>query len=160
VRDVHPFIQRLYDLAEHDNRAALAELRRSFATPLSAMPYVVPFLRADATRREEDALVLVAGLFALHPSKGTLSLARALAIVARTSDSVALRFRALLDADIEDLAHHLRHAVTLVRSHELAVDFDDLLNTVRWWDGEDKNRQRAWARDFWGTPETNEETAT
>lgn len=160
MRETHPFVQRLYDLAAREDRATLAELRRSFANPIAALPYVVPFLRRDASRREEDALVLVAGLFALHPARGNLTLARAMRICAEKSDSVSLRFQALLDSDAEDLATHLRHAVTLVRSKDLAIDYDDLLHTVRWWGSEDRNRQRRWAREFWGTTETNEETAT
>jgi CRISPR system Cascade subunit CasB len=160
MKEMHPFVQRLYDLAAREDRAALAELRRSFANPLAALPYVVPFLRRDASRREEDAFVLVAGLFAIHPMRGNLSLARAMRICAERSDSVSLRFLALLDSDAEDLATHLRHGVTLVRSMELALDYDDLLQTVRWWSSEDRSRQRRWAREFWGTADTNEETAT
>jgi CRISPR system Cascade subunit CasB len=160
VKETHPFIQRLYDLAAREDRAALAELRRSFSNPLAALPYVVPFLPKDAPRREETALSLVAGLFALHPERGHVSLAKALSIIAKDSESVALRFRALLNADAEDLPTHLRHAVSLVRSRDLAIDYDDLLAAVRWWGSESKNRQRAWARDFWGTTEPTEETAT
>jgi CRISPR system Cascade subunit CasB len=160
VKDIHPFVQRLYDLADRDDRGALAELRRSIANPLAALPYVVPFLPRDASRREEDALALLAALFALHPSRGSISLAKALSIIARDSDSVRMRFRALLDADADDLAVHLRHAITLAKSRDLAIDYDDLLYAIRWWGADSKNRQRAWAREFWGTPEPIEETAT
>ena len=160
MKETHPFVQRLYDLAARKDRAALAELRRSFANPLAALPYVVPFLAKDATRRDEAALSLVAGLFALHPEHGSTSLAKALSLLAKDSDSVALRFRALLDADAEDLPTHLRHAVSLVKSRDLAIDYDDLLAAVRWWGSENKNRQRAWARDFWGATEPTKETAT
>lgn len=159
MRETHPFVQRLYDLAAREDRGALAELRRSFSNPLAALPYVVPFLPKDASRREEEALSLVAGLFALYPERGHMSLAKAMSIIAKDSDSVALRFRALLDADAEDLPTHLRHAVTLAKSRDLAIDYEDLLTAVRWWGSENKNRQRAWARDFWGTTEPTEETA-
>jgi CRISPR system Cascade subunit CasB len=161
VREHHPFVQHLYDLAAGNDRAALAELRRSFANPLAALPYVVPFLRKDASAREEDALSLVASLFSLHPVPGHVSLAKALALCAKESDSIELRFRALLDSDPEDLSTHLRHAVSLARSKDIPIDYDDLLGAIRWWGREDKDRQRAWARDFWGTTEaTTEETAT
>jgi CRISPR system Cascade subunit CasB len=161
VKECHPFVQHLYDLAAREDRAALAELRRGFSNPLAALPYVVPFLRKDASRREEEALSLVASLFALYPTPGHMSLAKALALCAKESDSIELRFRALLDSDPEDLPTHLRHAVSLVRSKDLAVDYDDLLRAIRWWNREDKDRQRAWARDYWGTTDaTNEETAT
>jgi CRISPR system Cascade subunit CasB len=160
VKDRHPFVSRLYELAARDDRAALAELRRGFQNPIATMPYVVPFLRREATRREQDALALVASLFALHPEHGDASLATALARIARDSDSVGLRFRALLNADAEDLPIHLRHAVTLARSHDIPLDYDDLLRTLLWWGSESKDRQRAWARDFWGHAETTEETSS
>lgn len=150
MRKAHPFVQRLYELAARKDRAALAELRRSLANPLAALPYVVPFLRREATRGEEDMLVIVAGLFSLHPVGGSLSLARAMRICAEASNSVSIRFQALLDSDADDLPTHLRHAVTLVRTKYLTIDYDDLLRTVRSWSGEDKPRQRRWAREFWG----------
>lgn len=156
----HPFVQRLYDLAARQDRGALAELRRSLSNPLAALPYVAPFLARDARRQEEATLVLIAGLFAMHPVRGQMSLATALKRCAEKSDSVALRFRALLNADAEDLPTHLRHAVSLVRSQDLTIDYDDLFETIRWWGSHDRNRQRAWARDFWGMTEATEETTT
>jgi len=165
MKEVHPLVQFLYGLADRDDRAALAELRRSFAKPTAALPYVVPYLRRDASLWEEHALTLVAGLFALHPSQGRQSLATALHKLANESDSVALRFRALLDADAEDLDVHLRHAVSLVRSKDEAIDFDDLARAVLSWRRDDKRAQRAWARDFWGradheTKDGDKETAS
>lgn len=159
MKDVAPFVKRLYELAAREDRAALAELRRSFSNKLAALRFVVPFLSKGASASEEAAHVLVAGLFALHPSPGSLSLARALGIVARDSDSVELRFRALLNADDVDLPTHLRHAVSLVRSRDLDIDYDDLFWTIREWGRESKRKQRAWARDFWGhTTDAAEET--
>jgi CRISPR type I-E-associated protein CasB/Cse2 len=144
----HPFIRSLYALAQRKDRAALAELRRSVTSPLSAMPYVVPFLAKDASDRDERAFALVGALFALHPEPGSSTLADALRRLAEKSESVALRFRALLDAEPEDLPVHLRHAVALARSQEIPLDYDDLLRAVRFWGDPDKPRQRAWARDF------------
>lgn len=158
MTELHPFVRRLYRLAEDEDRAALAELRRGFLNPLAPLPYVVPYLRRDATRWEEEALSLVGGLFAIHRKPGRLSLASALAIVARESESVALRFRALLDSAPEDLGVHLRHAVSLVASRDLGVDYDDLLKTVRGWPHEDRWAQRAWARDFWDAQDEGTDT--
>ena len=157
----HPLVVRLRQLAARNERAALAELRRSLADPIAAMPSVAPFFGKETRRHEEDALILVAGLFALHPSPGTRSLAAALRTCAQSSDSVALRFQALLDCDADDLPTHLRHAVSLVRSADLAIDYDDLLLTIRWWRAEERDRQRRWARDFWGATDLkdNEEAS-
>jgi CRISPR system Cascade subunit CasB len=125
------------------------------------MPYVAPYLRREASRREEDALILVGGLFSMHPTQGGVSLASALRRRADESDSVALRFRALLDAEAEDLPTHLRHAISLVRAYEIPIDYDDLLRAILAWSRDDRRAQRTWARHFWGvapstTPDTPE----
>ncbi len=150
---VHAFIESLYARAQRRDRAALANLRRGLGDPLAALPYVVPFLAADAPRSEEDALVAVAGLFALHPQPGPMTLAQALRLLRPDSDSIEQRFRALIDSDPEDLPTHLRHAVGLARSRDLGLDYEDLLWTILAWGREDQRRQRAWARDFWGRRE-------
>ncbi len=151
MKDIHPFVRSLYRLEEEGDRAALAELRRSFLRPMAALPWVVPYLPRDAPPWDEEAFALVAGLFALNPRPGARTLASCLRALSDTSDSVALRFRALLDSDRAELGHHLRHAVTLVGSQEHAVDYDDLLRAVRAWGRDDKRAQRAWARDFWAS---------
>ncbi len=123
MTDIHPLVQRLYDLAARGDRARLAELRRSIAHPLAAMP-IVARSAGQGSRREEDRSAIHGGPRSIR--RGSESLARALRRCASDSDSVTLRFRALLDCDPEDLATHLRHAVSLVRSKEMAVDWDDI----------------------------------
>lgn len=148
-KKMHPLIEALARAVESENRAMLAQLRGSMAEGREALAY--PFVaRYFGQERREADLILVAQLFALHPSPGAQSLARALRVPAESSDSVELRFRALLDADREDLPVHLRHAVSLAKAHDQAVDYQDLLDTIRWWNG--PHKRRAWARDFWGTP--------
>ena len=97
-----PVVDQLERLARDQDRATLAQLRGSLqeGRALDGLRVVLPFIKRGgpgATRAEDDALLL-AGLFALHPESGSLSLASALRIVARDSDSVELRFRALLGA--------------------------------------------------------------
>lgn len=157
-RPTDPLVDHLERLARDQDRATLALLRGSLQEEraLDGLRVVLPFIKRGspgATRAEDDALLL-AGLFALHPESGSLSLASALRIVARDSDSVELRFRALLGAERQDLATHLRHAVTLVASKGLAIDWRDLHTTLRFWDhpAEPPHQDRArreWARDFW-----------
>ena len=50
------------------------------------------------------------------------------------SDSIEKRFMSLLDADIEDLSDHLRHAVSLAKSKDVPIDWSRLFNDIRWWD--------------------------
>lgn len=147
-----PMITSLERLAEREDRGALSALRRSlFEDAVArAYPYVVPYFPSEPVPWLERLYLLVAGLFALHPQSGPTSLASALRRVRDKSDSesVESRFVALLDAHPEDLGMHLRHAVGLARSNDIAIDWHDLLRTVRNWNNEWARRR--WARDFWG----------
>jgi CRISPR type I-E-associated protein CasB/Cse2 len=64
--------------------------------------------------------------------------------------SVEGRFRALLNADREELSEHLRHAISLLRANDVAVDWSRLFRDVRNWRSDDRWVQREWARAYWG----------
>jgi len=157
---VERFVDYLETLESHGDRAAMAALRRSLGRP--------PGLAGEAHRHilwinpaewEEPSYYLIAGLFALHPShwrrkeeeKRTsnfgASFARLQAKV--ESKSIERRFVAILDSHEEDLAEHLRHAVSLLKSQEIAVDWVQLLRDSRGWRHESRYVQRQWARAFW-----------
>lgn len=145
-------VEHLRAVANRDDRATLAALRSSLRPghELDALRVVLPFLGASSGRENEDAAILLAGLFALHPESGDLSLAKALRIVRdQGSDSVEGRFRALLSATRVELATHLRHAVSLVASKHQAIDWDDLYRAIRHWDHEEDFARRRWATAFW-----------
>jgi len=146
-------VDHLKGLAGRQDRATLAVLRRTLQKEhaLEGLSVVLPFVSRDGPWRDraEDDALLVAGLFALHPESGSALLPAALQVVARTSDSVELRFRALLGASREDLPVHLRHAVTLVASHSLAIDWRDVHRAIRYWDHPSDRARRRWARAFW-----------
>lgn len=137
------------DKEEAKKRRILADLRAGFTNPLKALTHIAWSLSEKGGRREEDDAVLLAGLFALHPEPGSVSLAAGLRPLAEKSESIELRFRALLDCDREDLGVHLRHAVSLVGSAETAIDFNDLQRAIWGWSHEDRYVQRGWARAFW-----------
>jgi CRISPR type I-E-associated protein CasB/Cse2 len=153
----NPLIDHLEGLARRQDRAVLALLRKTFQVEhaLDGLAVVLPFVTRDSRWRDraEDDALLVSALFALHPESGSMSLPAALRVVASTSDSgsVELRFRALLSASRQDLGEHLRHAVTLVASHGLAIDWRDLHAAIRYWDHPSDRTRREWARDFWGS---------
>lgn len=148
-----PLVDRLEELAARQDRAALARLRASLQEDrkLEGLAIVLPFVvrRAASPERAEDDALLVAGLFALHPESGRTKLPTALRLLSQTSDSVELRFRALLAADKVDLGPHLRHAVGLVASHGSSLDWRDLHLAVRFWDHHSNRSRRQWARVFW-----------
>ncbi|HZU75702.1 MAG TPA: type I-E CRISPR-associated protein Cse2/CasB, partial [Dehalococcoidia bacterium] len=66
------------------------------------------------------------------------------------SASVERRFRALLDSRFVDLPEHLRHAISLMRAHDVPVSWTDLLRDIRNWSHPDRPVQREWARTYWG----------
>jgi CRISPR system Cascade subunit CasB len=158
------FLTYLYALRDEEDRGALAALRRSAAgtpgTDPGAYPFVTRFVHANASRWDERAYYLTAALFALHPAVGGagISIARALSHLRAASGSTELRFSALLQAHPDDLAVHLRHAVMLVASKEIAIDHELLFRHVRHFTHPDKWVQRAWAKDFYVAHESSTES--
>ena len=158
TRSDEVLVGALLRLAKREDRGALAALRRSLAPDSVALayPYVVPFLPREGGPWTERIYLLVAGLFALHPAQGAPSLGTAMRLVGIKSDSSSIerRFVALLDSHPDDLEVHLRHAIALVRSCEIALDWNDLLRTLLRWRF-DSSRRR-WAHDFWAGATPNE----
>ena len=160
------FITHLAGLAEREDRAALAALRRGLGRRPGEVadpcPYVDPWLHDDDPPWVEAAYFTVASLFALHPlvwrrsdaePTGPRNLGASLDRMAPSHDSarpgVERRFTALLNCDSEDLPTHLRHAVGLLSAKETPVDWAQLLRDVLAWSHPTRRVQRAWARAFW-----------
>lgn len=157
------FIDYLKSLVAHENRAALAALRRGLGktpgTVTEMFPYVMPFIRETMSLRRQDDYFLVASLFASHQLVWTSTEGstrdstmgtsfRWLRATVETS-SIEQRFVALLNAEREDLPEHLRHAVSLLKAHEIPVNWAQLLRDLSGWDWESRSVQRAWAQGFW-----------
>lgn len=152
----------LNDLEANEHRAALAALRRGVGpgTRADAYPYVFPWIPPGATRWQETAYALVGALFATHRAtwvhhdegQRSTNLGASLAWLARETESQSIerRFVALLNAAQEDVPQHLRHAVSLLKAHEIPVDWAQLLRDVQDWNEETGNVRRDWARAYWG----------
>lgn len=163
------FIRYLEELARNEDRAALAKLRRGLGkNPGEAAETHRYVLRFNPEPWEETAFYLVAGLFAMHPESWPLKEAdkrltnfgASFAWMKSKSDSessIERRFVALLDCHEDDLAEHLRHAVSLLRSKEIPVDWLQLLRDLRNWNQENRRVQRNWARAFWNGSQTDEQ---
>jgi CRISPR system Cascade subunit CasB len=145
-------------------RAALATLRRGLGKPAGEVVemyrYVVPYLPEGAPTRTEDAYFIVASLFGMHPhnwpSEGkpwATNLGASFRRLQQKRDNPSLekRFAALLDAPREALEDHLRQAISLLRSEEIAVNYLQLLRDIQAWEYEERSVQRAWARAFWNS---------
>lgn len=166
------FIAYLQSLVDAEDRAALAALRRGLGGPPGAVaeqyPHVVPWAPNGGPRWHEEIYYLVAALFAAHqgiwtPSDGLESTNlgasfRRLAD-ATQSASVEKRFVALLNAHVDDVSAHLRHATSLLKAHNVPVDWAQLLHDLRDWGHPDRFVQRDWARAFWRGPATTSPAA-
>lgn len=159
------FIGWLEDLNAKDTKVR-AVLRRSLAfdpgTFVPAYPYVEPFLNGEDNHWRRTTLYLVAGLWAAHWREGQrgepISLGKACAVHQATTGSTSTerRFINLLDADPDQLPNRLRQMIALLK--EQAIDFDELLKGLLYWNDDQKRTQNAWARDYYRY--LNHETAT
>lgn len=169
------FIEWLESLNEKDTKVR-AVLRRSLAFDpgafVPAYPYVEPFIKYvdDSWRRQ--MFYLVAGVWAAHWREGRtgapMPFGKACAVFdsekrkkmslddRRKTTSTERRFVTLLDADRDQLPHRLRQMIALLK--EQAIDFDDLLSGLLYWNDDQKRTQNVWARFFYRT--LNPETAT
>lgn len=151
----------------------------------SSHEVVVPRLpRSDLREADEEAYYHVAALFAFYPTTdwigagadaadaGDSATTRPAAREIRNlgvsfrqlarktgSESIGARFVALLSASREEqeLQDHLRHAVGLLRAHEIPIDWAQLLHDVLGWERDRTPVQRAWARAFWRSDDPDAE---
>ncbi len=160
------FIARLERLVKEGDRGALATLRRGLGKEIPFEAYrFMPFSPAEW---QERAALLVGPLFALwHQGKdelgktqededlgdSMLQLVNAMVRKGTERDramkSVERRFSALLNCHVDDLKPHLRHAVSLLRSYEVPVNWRLLMRHVQHWSHENHWVQHEWARSFW-----------
>ena len=157
----------LVQLEEQQDRRALAILRRGAsgepATRIAMMPLVLPRVPQTEGHWAEDAALLVASLFGLHPLPGgaAATFGGSMGQYARgqpSRDSADARFTTLLMSHSDDVDGHLRHAVRLLAAKAIPVRWDQLLTDVQFWGHEDLFVQRRWAQDYW--PYENSEAST
>lgn len=164
----HGFTRYLQSLADREDRASLAALRRGLGKQpgeaAEAFRLVLPHLPPGASRRDEDLYFLIGTLFALHQKSwlgnddqlGATNLGASFARLRSEveSDSIEKRFVVLLNCHQDDLPVHLRHGVSLLKSKEIPIDWSQLLRDLRGWWHEDRYVQRKWARAFWSEKTT------
>jgi len=166
------FIQWLYGLAEANDRARLAALRRGLMLDrhqLYELYRVIPpqFLDGasdvDARRR-----TLLAALFAAHPlffpetaADGPArrrNLGHSLRLLAERQpadeagelpETLKRRMDILLSAHADDVFAHLQQVIRLLKAAEIPVDWGQLLWDLRGWDRDDRRVQWEWSRSFY-----------
>lgn len=152
------FVAQLQKLVENDDRATLAQLRHSLSFPPGEAIAAFAFVERFTSSLEgwpREVYYLVAGLFATHPEHTSLEDESLGATFQRVyygrgePPSINQRFRALIAADDQQLGHHLRHAITLIRAEGLGVNYALLLSHLNAWNSEKQWVQQRWARDFY-----------
>lgn len=173
------FINHLQKLHSDDDRAALAELRRdAHAWPECgerALKHVVQFFPQEGEKhfgkQEEDALLLVATLFAQYPCADKLNYDMGNTMRAtgreRGGDdglkTIEPRFMKLLSADsAEEIGMHLRYAIQLAKASSSPIGWTQLLYDLRELLGENDEAitrvRRRWAGSFW-SPDKSDDAA-
>jgi CRISPR system Cascade subunit CasB len=169
-----PFFQRLYKIARDKDRANLSSLRKSLGraegAQLLAYPVIGSFLPSKQRAWDEAKFILIAGLFASHIDlenpklsfKGDFGASfknfqKACAAESPGAyDGIDKRFSHLLESEAEDLPIRLRHAVSLLKSKSIDIDWPQLLKDLIGWGNPDRYVQKQWARSYW-TPSINPE---
>lgn len=152
------------------DRGALAELRRGLSKEphrvvAAARRHVLHLIPDNASRHVQNALMTVAPLFASHPESGTRDLGAALRALdpKHENGSVERRFIAILNADAEDLPTHLRHAISLLKSKGVSLDWAQLLQDCMDLGSDHEwavqRVHRRWAQSFWASRPTRAEDA-
>lgn len=165
------------DGKEKGDRAALAALRRGLGKEPGEAPDVFPVLlpilpEGQLSRWDERIAYLVASLFALYPdappwpessrAHWQRNLGASLRQLADQTDSEGpeRRFVALLNSDVDDLPHHLRGIIALLKSAKspVPVDWVRLIWDLRGWSNPERRVQKDWAGAFWGGRRLQETT--
>lgn len=171
-----PFFQRLYKIARDKDRASLSSLRKSLGkadgAQLSAYPVIGAFLPSKQRPWDEAKYILIAGLFASHidlenPSlgfKGDFGVSFknyekvCVTESQKASESIDKRFSSLIECEAEDLPIRLRHAVSLLKSKGIPIEWPQLLKDLIGWGHPDRYVQKKWARNYWTHANHNEES--
>lgn len=153
----HEFIIYLEGMQE--DRAVMAALRRGLGQPSGAAPemfrYVVPFIHETTGAWQEEVYYMIASLFGYHPESGGMgNMGDHFGVLRRQNpDSPAIerRFTTLMAAHPEDLAFHLRQAVSLLKSKDVAINWHQLIQDALWWNHPESRVRvcKRWANQFW-----------
>ncbi|MER7369320.1 type I-E CRISPR-associated protein Cse2/CasB [Nonomuraea wenchangensis] len=119
-------------------RRTLAQLRRSLSGPQAAAEAYATVFPFDPPHAEQQAWILVAGLFALHPQarpapnrdRQSRSLGRSMRTLADRRPSTERRFDQLLAVDPPSMPYYLRQAIRLLAAENVPLDYYRLLEDL------------------------------
>lgn len=170
---IHPFIEYLYSLSRGQKRGALADLRRGLSEPPGTapimFPYVARWVPEDARQSwREKVYYLIAALFAYYQSgasevgkqrmtSGNFGEHCRMAKTAKKqSESYEIRFASVLKSHNEDLPVYLRQMISLLKSADVPINWDQLFHDLNRWNSESQYIQRQWANSYWAYQKPDE----
>lgn len=160
-----PFVTWLEELRESDDgnaRKRLAAMKRwlapSLHSQIEAAQAIQPRLSIADGNAREGAAFLIGALFALHDAPGgTGNLGDHFRALCQPGEdpppSVERRFMSLLAAQGDEFDTALHHAVTLLKSGGVSVNWHQLMSDAQAWktgkpEAQDRVR-RWWSKQFW-----------
>lgn len=152
------FISYLEELANRDDRGVLAALRRGLqyepGTCIDMYPHIIPWLQKIKGKWNRDLHYLIASLFAYHPSSGIIGnmgdVFRQISLGSGENNSLEQRFTTLLRSNPEDLAIHIRQAISLAKSKNIPINWHELFYDLKRWPYESNfPSYEKWANSFW-----------
>jgi CRISPR system Cascade subunit CasB len=170
-------IRQLQQYSNRDDRGTLASLRRGMGMQPGAVPetarIVEHMLDDDDSDSTRDALYVVGPLYAFHPLlqagdrwNNLGAHFRVLTADGEPSPSVERRFTMLLASEPDELPDALRQAISLLKSQNVPVNWQQLFVDVQKWmdrsqNGEAKRKEvrLAWSRSFWRMSTTTDKAA-
>lgn len=179
------YLATLADESDRD-RAKLAALRLGLGQPDGWHPQLANIVNPsihDVPDWKAPIFYQVAALFGLHPvtqrpgedqvprrfAERSFTHALHLYAVQRAAERGASiddvkkpldrRVMALLNADRDDVFHHLRYTTSLLRGSDIPVDWARLIIDLDRWDTPDREVQRRWSRAWWPAPSWASPTA-
>lgn len=157
--EIAEFLARLKQL----DRGDLAILRRNAGENLATSRRATGVfygLLALGSRVHDEIYFLVATLYGLNDRSFTGDFGQTMKMVKLASgkDSLDVRMKILLDCDLDvtdgrlhgggELGYRLRQAVKLAASHEVGVDWAQLIHHLDHWRHPGRWVQKAWARSY------------
>lgn len=147
---VMQFMERLAKLGAGER----ARLKRCAGQTLDETREVGLFygiLPNDVPQYKENIYFLVATLYAMventytnHDFGASLRLAQ----TPKNEKGLNRRVQILLDSDETQLPYRLRQAVHYLKSQQVKVNWQKLLEDLLWWSSENRSVQRRWARSY------------
>lgn len=139
------FIKHLERYRDEENRAVLAALRRGHKPEMCY--YVLDY----QTEQNKDYIYMIASLFALHPqSANSGNMGEHMRRLDPTLENAATerRFMHLLKMRRETIERPLRQCISILKSNEIRVNWNQLYWDMYRWNEQDYRVQEQWTKSF------------